>query len=438
MAALSQQKFDISDLPHGLPGREQLRQFAASMLPQSERNGMELCFLTIALNANPQIARGRGSAMEAAGNRILGCIRAGDFLAVSGPAEFVVILAAGCKQLAASHVAERIQQAIEKPLNVTGQAIRMTCQVGISATRDDVLDVDRILANSAAALRQCNATGEKSIRHFSQTTQAEIDHHIFVTRELDGALCDGTIVPWFQPQVSLATGELTGFEALVRWDHPEKGILNPAAFLDVAEQSGQIEKIGEAVLSASILAIRDWHQGGFNVPRVAVNLSSSQLNNPCLAELIKWELDRHSVAPHHLTIEILESVLGGADSGVIARNLRSLKAIGVQVDLDDFGTGNASLINIRRFGVHRIKIDRAFIKGIDQDLEQQKITSAIITMANALGVEVLAEGVETFGEERFLQHIGCQYIQGFALARPMPFQDVVPWLKARAAQPMTA
>ena len=155
MAALSQQKLADSDLPHGLPGREQLREFAASVLPQSERTGLELCFLTIALSANVSVANGKCSTMQAAGNRILGCIRAGDYLAVAGQAEFVVVLTAGCQQLAASQVAERIQQAIEKPLNINGQFTQMTCQVGISATRDDLLDVDRVLANSAAALRRC-------------------------------------------------------------------------------------------------------------------------------------------------------------------------------------------------------------------------------------------------------------------------------------------
>jgi len=253
-----------------------------------------------------------------------------------------------------------------------------------------------------------------------------------VSRELAGALADGAIVPWFQPQVSLVTGDISGFEALVRWEHRVNGVLAPATFLDVAEQCGLIENIGDAVLAGSISAIKLWHECGIRIPRVSVNLSASQLSNPYLAELIKWELDRQGVAPHNLTIEILETVLGSSDNGVVARNLRSLKSIGVQVDLDDFGTGNASIVNIRRFGVHRIKIDRSFVSGIDRDPAKQKIMTAMIVMAEALSVEVLAEGVETLAEERFLQHLGCQYLQGFALARPMPAAEVVDWIMSRS------
>lgn len=296
MASLNLQFVEPPVQPCRLPDLTQLRQYAANILPQSERNGMELCFMAIAVGCNPEMAACPPAAMDTAANRILGCIRAGDYLAATGGAEFVVVLAAGCQQLAAARIAERVQQAIEKPLVLSGKNLRLSCRIGITATRDDVLDVDRIIANSSAALRQCSGSATGSIRHFSPVAQEHVERHLLVSRELDGALADGAIVPWFQPQISLATGELTGFEALVRWDHAQKGILAPAAFLDVAEASGQIEKIGEVVLTRSIMAIKEWHRSGFRVPRVAVNLSSAQLNNPYLAELIKWELERLDVA----------------------------------------------------------------------------------------------------------------------------------------------
>ena len=372
MASHSFQTIESASLARHLPDLDDLRVYAGHILPQAERHGLEHWFLSIEIASEPAFALTSAPVVQQVSGRILGSIRAGDYLATSAAGEFMVILAPGCPQMAVARIAERIGRAISAPITLAGKPAHLSCKIGITTTRDDVLDVDRILANASTALRRCDGAAPAAIRHFSRTTQAQIERHLLVACELDAALADGAIVPWFQPQVSLTTGELTGFEALVRWIHPQKGIIAPTEFLDVAEQSSQIEKIGDAVLTASITALRDWRKLGFDVPRVAVNLSTAQLTNPCLAELIKWELDRLDVDPQHLTIEILESVLGTDENGVVGRNLRALKSIGVRVDLDDFGTGNASIINIRRFGVHRIKIDRAFINGIDREPEQQK------------------------------------------------------------------
>lgn len=409
-----------------------LRQFAGNVLPQTERNGLDLCFLAVSIGG----AASAGLAGDLAERRILGCIRAGDYLARSDQARFIIMLAPGCPVLAATVIAERIRAAVEA--RSAGAKDGLSCTIGITSTRDDLLDIERILANSSSALDRCEEGTARAIRHFSQETDSEIARHMRVSRELEHALDDGCIVPWFQPQISLATGELTGFEALARWQHPERGTLAPGEFLDIAEESGQIERIGEAILTGSLRAMKTWKQQGLSVPRVAVNLSPTQLSNPCLADMIKWELDRLDIDPSEFTVEILETVLGTSDSGVIARNLRGLKSAGVRVDLDDFGTGHASIINIRRFGVHRIKIDRSFVRDIDRDPEQQKMTRAMVIMADALGVEVLAEGVETDAEENFLQSIGCHYIQGYALARPMPAARAAAWMRGRMADRKSA
>ncbi len=433
MASISVQKLASQESADPCPDREQLLIFANSVLPQAERNGFELTILTVEVTFDDMPKEFRAAFFsDQISGRIRGSVRQGDFVAQTGIGEFVVILTAECTLADGAAIATRLQTAVTKPLTQTGRPIIPSCAIGITTTRDDLLDAERVLRNSSMALTQAKGMGANHIKYFSVATQSKIDRHNFVSSGLDAAFDDGAIVPWFQPQIDLANGALTGFEALVRWEHPQKGILGPVDFLDVAEQTGQIEKIGEVMLTGSLSALGTWDRLGLNVPRVAVNLSSAQLNNPCLVDLMKWELDRLDIKPDRLTIKILETVLGTGDKGIVARNLRGLKLVGVQVDLDDFGTGNASVVNIRRFGVHRIKIDRTFIKGIDYDLEQQKITSAMIIMAKALDVQVLAEGVETKAEMDTLRRMDCQFMQGFGLARPMPADAVPAWLQSRA------
>ncbi len=285
--------------------------------------------------------------------------------------------------------------------------------------------MERILANSNAAVERARSALPPAIQHFSRADQSYVNQHILVANELEKAFDNDQIEPWFQPQIGFATNEITGFEALVRWNHPHRGVLSPAAFLDIAEQTGQTERLGEIVLRKSLAALNHWQQAGLVVPRVSVNLSPKQLANPNLAKLMQWELDRNALEPSRLAVEVLESVLGHTRECTVQRNLQSLKSIGVLIDLDDFGTGNASIVNIRRFGVHRIKIDRSFISGLEQNDDQQKIISAMVTMANALGVQTLAEGVETPAEEFVLRKLGCHFLQGYTLAKPMPAKDVI-------------
>ncbi len=432
MAISAQATNTLNQTAYDVPSFDQIGPVFATFLYQAERSGSELALLRIGFefNGTMQDEPDQG-VVEIIGNRIRGCIRSGDILSRSGDCEFSVLLTSDCPIVAVSQIAERLRQSVSKPVNWAGRTVTFSCSIGVTTTRDDLLEANRVFSNSGSALAKAQAKTSGGIQYFSSTTQKQIDRFITLSADLAAALDEGEIVPWFQPQIRLDTDELTGFEALVRWDHPTKGILSPVEFLDIAEQTGQIEKLGEVVLTGSLQALRQWESAGLHVPRIAVNLSTAQLTNPCLAERIKWELDRLDVEPERLTIEVLETVLGTGDGGVVARNLKALKSLGVRIDLDDFGTGSAAIVNIRRFGVHRIKIDRSFVQNIDQEPEQMKITSAMVIMARALGVEVLAEGVETEGERSVLQQLGCEFLQGYALAKPMPADKVPAWIRAR-------
>jgi len=243
------------------------------------------------------------------------------------------------------------------------------------------------------------------------------------------ALDDGQIRPWFQPQVSTDTGEVTGFEALARWQHPERGMIPPSDFLPILDQAGLFERLGEVILYHSLKSLTLWDKAGFKVPKIGVNFCSAQLRNPKLVDKIRWELDRFDLAPERLAVEILETVVADMQDDIITRNIAGLAKLGCSIDLDDFGTGHASIANIRRFAVGRIKIDRSFVMKVDTDPEQQRMVSAILTMSEQLGLETLGEGVETIGEHAMLAQLGCGHIQGFGLARPMPFSKTIAWME---------
>lgn len=186
--------------------------------------------------------------------------------------------------------------------------------------------------------------------------------------------------------------------------------------------------MGEVILYHALSALVRWDRAGLSVPTVAVNFSAQELRNPKLAEKLKWELDRFDLEPRRLSIEILENVVAETDNDVVVANIAALAKLGCGIDLDDFGTGHASITSIRRFTVRRIKIDRSFVTKLDEDREQQKMVAAILSMAERLGLETLAEGVETPGEHAMLAQLGCGDVQGFGIARPMPIDDTMEWI----------
>lgn len=258
------------------------------------------------------------------------------------------------------------------------------------------------------------------------------------TCDLTQAIAAGQIEAWFQPQIDGDTGAVTGFEALARWQHPQRGLLLPNEFLP--EFAGQERQtLAVEMLRQAGTALQSWDKAGWNVGTISINLSEYELAETVMAEILLWELDRLDLHPSRLVIEVLESVappqLSGDDArdAAIAGNLRRLAAAGCRIDLDDFGTGFASLDSIRQFGPQRLKIDRRFIAGCDSAPEQQRMILAILALADNLGLDTLAEGVETVGEQAFLTQIGCNQLQGYAIARPMPFHETGAFLASRAS-----
>ncbi len=327
-------------------------------------------------------------------------------------------------------LAARLQAAVTSPLAVDDMTVHPSVSVGFclaarapAPTGASLLDAARAAADEAAR------NGPGAIRAFlPEMTRRRADRAL-LRAGVEQALDEGQIRPWFQPQLSTDTGAISGFEALARWHHPERGIISPAEFLPLIEDAGMAERLGEVILYGALSALTRWDKAGYKVPHVAVNFSASELRNPKLAEKLVWELDRFNLTPDRLSVEVLETVAARSDDDVIVTNLAKIARLGCGIDLDDFGTGQASIANIRRFAVKRIKIDRSFITRADTDPEQKQMVAAILSLSERLGLETVAEGVETPGEHATVAQLGCSHVQGFGIARPMAVEQTFGWIE---------
>lgn len=365
-----------------------------------------------------------------ASRRINQSLRGNDFAAYLGNDDFVVVATKIKDENNVATIAQKLQTALSMPYAVGSGARKVGCSIGVTLLSDDDASPARILGNAEIALNEAQAIGSGNIRYFRESLRIEMERREALFAELSNAIVRGELTPHFQPQISLTTGAFCGFEALVRWHHPNHGLLEPSTFLDFAEETDLTERVGEAVLAATLEALVAWDKAGLNVPRVGVNFALSQLRNPRLIEKIKWEVERFDIEPSRISIEVLETVLIKNDADLVVRNLNGLASAGFEVELDDFGTGHASISNLRRFPVERIKIDRSFIRGIEISEEQQKLTASMIAMAQALGIQTLAEGVETPEAEETLRSLGCDFCQGYLISKPISVQETFDWLRA--------
>lgn len=370
------------------------------------------------------------SILRQTGERLTYALRDSDLVARLDGARFAVALGPVRQADLGTMIqlCARLQAAIAEPFSVDSSRVFVTASVGFCLpTRAPKKTGASMLESAESALLVAKSNGQGSVRAFKANSKARTINSELVQKNVSDALESGQIQPWFQPQVSTNTGELSGFEALARWTHPERGIIAPADFLPVLEDMGLMERLSEVILSQSLSAFKKWKSSGVDVPNVSVNFSSDELSNPKICERVKWELDRFELEPENLCVEILEDVIAASQDDVIVQNIQELAKMGCSIDLDDFGTGHASIANIRRFSVNRIKIDRSFVTRVDRDQDQQNMIAAILTMAERLEIDTLAEGVETVGEHAILAQLGCGHVQGFSIARPMPFEDTVKW-----------
>ena len=445
--------FRLNDADHaampetltGLSLRQQMVGHLDIILRDGPVTGRTTACLVIQFDAMDQLIDRHGRAAQTevlarSAERISAALREGDVVARLEGGGFAVALSP-VRRLDLETIvqlATRLQAVISVPVSINATRLYVSCSLGFCLAARAPAPNGKALLNAAqVAADDAARHGPGAIRAYApEMTQHRADREA-LREDLELALDEGHIRAHFQPQISTDTGEISGFEALARWYHPEKGLIAPAEFLPLLEAAGLSERLGEVMLYNALSALTRWDKLGLAVPTVAVNFSSVELRNPRLTDKLKWELDRFDIKPSRLSVEILENVVAETDNDVVVSNIAKLAQMGCGIDLDDFGTGHASITSIRRFAVRRIKIDRSFVTRVDEDREQQKMVSAILSMAEQLGLATLAEGVETPAEHAMLAQLGCADVQGFGIARPMPVDETIDWIarhRSRLAQ----
>ena len=363
--------------------------------------------------------------------RIRGAMRPGDMLFPLEDGSLVVVLAPSQRLDLEGmvRIAGRLQLVVQQPMALADGSVHVTCCIGFCHARQLATQSGRALLEAA------QVAVDEALRHRPGALRSYTDELALTRYARDilrkgfaSAVDAGQIRAYFQPQLSTDSGEVSGVEALARWHHPERGCLPPGEFLPALEGTDLMKLLGREMLNQSLAALSAWDRAGLRVPTVAVNFSTQDLRDPQFPEQLAWALDRHDLPPLRLTVEVLESVVAGLEDDIITRNIARVTAMGCGVDLDDFGTGNASITAIRSFAPRRLKIDRSFVRGVDHARDQQKLVNAVLSLAEQLGLETLAEGVETQAEHAMLAQLGCGHVQGFVIARPLPPDEVMGWL----------
>ena len=431
----------VCDGATGLPPREALEDALDDRLDMALTRGKHSACFMLAIDDFEALTDRVGRAatdeiLMRTAERLRGAVRGGDLVCKTGDSSFGIALGpvVHLDLEIAIQLAARLQAAVEEPLSLGASVVYTSCSIGFClGSRAPERTGRGLMRATGAALTEARHHAPSAIRSYSIEMRRQERALGVAAEELEQALSGGQIFPFFQPQISTDTGHVTGFEALARWCHPERGMIQPADFLPVLERAGQMDRLGEIMLTRSLAALSAWDKAGLNVPQVGVNFAVGELHDPKLIEKVRWQLDRFDLAPERLAVEVLETVVAASPEDVVSRNINGLAKLGCSIDLDDFGTGHASISSIRRFAVERLKIDRSFVMKVDRDIEQQKMVSAILTMAERLGLQTLAEGVETRGEHAMLSQLGCGHVQGFGIARPMPFEQTIDWVRAHEA-----
>jgi diguanylate cyclase (GGDEF)-like protein len=431
----------------GLPPRDAALARLAAFLTSVRTTGKMCAILVIDIDrfrhVNERFGIDAGDAiLKVAAARISEAIRAEDVATRIAGDRFAVVLSplARAEFENVMATAGRLRDALAAPIPLDQTELHLTVSIGLClAGRAPENTAPAMLQAAEEAMVEARRNGRGAIANYSPRMRRESRKHRALSADLDAALVRGEFKAWFQPQIDAQTGAPAGFEALARWEHPDEGILTPDRFLRALAAAEAEPRLGEAMLAQSLTALKAWDKAELGVPGVAINLSTNELRDTGFCDRLKWETDRHEVDPCRVAIEIKESLLGpvwdtagdaDADADGVARNLHGLKDFGFRLDLDDFGTGRASIATICRFRTDRIKIDRSFVAGMETDAGQRAAVAGIIRLATTLGIEAIAEGVESPAETALLAEMGCACVQGFAVARPMPAAKVPGWIES--------
>jgi diguanylate cyclase (GGDEF)-like protein len=413
----------------GLSNRALLIDRLQSAISAAQREGRMVAVVYLDLDSFTFINTGLGNAcgdefLRETARRLARLVRDGDTVARIGSDEFVILLGGLDAAERSSARLNAMLAAVRQPVPLAGRDAVVTCSIGASIYPLDGEDAEILLRRANSAMLRAKSSGKDNIQLYASTRDAAVAERIELETELRRAVPGGELVLHYQPKLELATGRFAGAEALVRWDHPKRGLLLPASFIPLAEDSALIVALGERVLLQACMQARIWREAGLGDKTVAVNLAARQLRDRRIVDTVKEALSTTGLAPGSLELEITESSIMH-DIGHATSLLHELKDLGVAISVDDFGTGYSSLSALRNFPADKLKIDRSFIHEIETVPSAAAVVLAVISFARTLGMRVIAEGVETAGQAAFLQRQGCDEIQGYLVARPLPAEQAL-------------
>ena len=423
----------------GLPNRRMFCDHLEWTLRQAQRYGRIGALLYINVDRFKKVNEALGPAfadtfLQAIGKRLEQSVRTSDlvgrtdgdqpYLSRVGGDEFAVLLTEIDEAEDAIHVASRLLQLMKAPFQIGGRELFMTCSVGITVFPGDGMDRDLLLQNAGVAMHTAKQTGGNTYRFYSSGLNERSLQFLGLQSDLHKALERNELRLFYQPKVDTATRRIVGAEALLRWQHAERGFIRPDEFIPMAEESGLIEPIGAWVLAEACRNIRSWQALGLAIPRISVNVSGRQFGAPDFYDAVRRIIADSGVDSSHITFEVTESMLmeNAAESTEL---LHRFKAMGLHLSMDDFGTGYSSLSYLRRFPLDELKIDKSFLAELDSSDRTASdckgtLIGGIIALGHSLGLRIVAEGVETEAQHAFLQRHRCDQCQGYLFNRPMP------------------
>jgi diguanylate cyclase (GGDEF)-like protein len=421
----------------GLHNRTFLTDHFDTLIKGAHRRGERLAVLQIDLDRFKQINDTLGHAagdyvLVSTAQRMRESCRASDLCVRLGGDEFVMILSGAGSGEDINGVAKRILWRINEPINFQGATVHPGASAGIAVYPVDADNAKDLIVHADLALYSAKRLGGGNFSFFSDELRQELEHRKQLERDLKIAIAERSFGVYYQPQISLANGTITGVEALVRWNHPKRGMISPGEFIPVAEKSGLMAQIGRIIVEKAIGEAAGWHKAGIPFGRLAVNVSGTELREPDFDKFLFDTLEQTELPAEKLSLEIVESVILDDEKTGIAAKLRHIRAAGVHLELDDFGTGYASLSHVNPNEIDRLKIDRRFVQNINLNGDNSKIVKAITELARGLGISIIAEGAETEAELHSLLSIGCDQVQGYSIAFPMPEAQARDWLVNRS------
>ncbi|WDR07027.1 EAL domain-containing protein [Devosia rhodophyticola] len=353
--------------------------------------------------------------------------RPGDFVARIGGDEFVVVSSVAEGQARLAEMAEAIVCQMRQPVYYHGHECRFGVSIGIAVECDSELDVKRLLIDADIALYRAKARGRNRYEFFTKALEAEVVHTKRVADQILSGIEQNQFITFYQPQFCATSLDLIGVEALARWDHPTQGVLTPDRFLKIAEELNVVATLDRLVLEQTLADLAQWDQDGIMVPRASVNVSLRRLNDDDLIAGLR-DLD---IEPGRISFELVESIYLDEKDDVVGWNIDQLKELGIDIEIDDFGTGYASIVSLQKLRPKRLKIDRQLVAPVVEDPAQRRLVQSIVDIGKSLGIEVVAEGVETMAHACVLRDLGCDILQGYVFARPMSSGDLVDFLTAQ-------